>query len=142
VQVAWPATSFEVGGSHGLEQYTWDEKKQQVKVAYTMQRKGKETAEVLVRQRGGVRKENPNGTTWWVQPKIGPLYLPFKLGYMVIGAQEDSYLVASSPSTTGLGAWCYIMTRDKQVTDAFLEPLKKTAVDAGWDPAKAERMVQ
>jgi lipocalin len=70
--------------------------------------------------------------------------LPTWLDYYIIGidAEEYSYMVACSPTTTGMAPWMYIMTREKVVDDEFLEPLKKIAADAGWDADKFERVQQ
>ena len=140
VQIAWP-TPFDRRASNGLEQYWWSEERQRVAVKYTFNTpRGKQ---VVFEQRGGVDAKNPNGTTWWVQPKVGPFFVPFRLPYVILDTDAThSYLVATSPSTTGFGAWCYIMTREKHVSDDFLAPLKKTATDVGWDAEKAERLVQ
>ena len=51
-------------------------------------------------------------------------------------------MVASSPSTDDTVPWMYIMTREQEVTDDMLEPLKATAAKAGWDMATAERVPQ
>ena len=140
VQVAWP-TPFDRDATNGLEQYTWNEEKEQVAVKYTFN--SKSGAPTVVQQIGGVVKTTEDyGTEWWVKPKIGPFYLPFRAPYYVVDADTKgySYLIASSPSTTGMLSWCYIMTRDKHVEDSFLEPLRTKAADAGWDLSKAQRM--
>ena len=139
VQIAWP-TPLDRKASNGLEQYSWSEELQQVAVKYTFNRpNGKQ---VVVEQRGGVNHKNPNGTTWWVQPKIGPFFLPKRLPYIILDTDvKHSYMVATSPSTTGFAPWCYIMTREKHVTDELLAPMKEKAVAVGWDPDKAERLV-
>ena len=79
-----------------------------------------------------------------VRPWLGLFYLPMKLPYIVldIDAENYTYLTASSPSTTGMGSWLYIMTRQKVVSDEFLAPLRKVASDAGWDLSKSERVPQ
>jgi apolipoprotein D and lipocalin family protein len=140
VQVAIP-TPFDRGAHNGLEQYTWNEQKQRVKVKYTFNNKSFTGKLTEVTQVGRVAPKSENGTTWQVAPWLGFMYTPFWLDYIIIDVDEDySYMVCSSPSTGGLAPWMYIMTRQKVVTDESLEPLKATAVKAGWDAAKMERV--
>ena len=115
----------------------------QVGVKFTFQT-GKSPKVTTVYQIGGVDKSNEKGTTWWVRPWLGFFYLPVKLPYYVIDVDTEnySYLTASSPSTTGMASWLYIMTREKVVDEAFLEPLKRRAGEAGWDMSKTERCGQ
>ena len=120
VQVAVP-TPLDSGASNGLEQYSWDAEKERVSVVYDFDTpKGKK---MTVQQIGGVT-DKEFGTTWWVKPKIGFFYLPFKLPYLVIDVDTENYqwLTASSPKTTGIAPWLYIMTRDQVVTDEYLAP--------------------
>ena len=141
VQVAWP-TAFDRGASNGLERYVWDDAKQQVQVRYEyLDSKGTPS---VVTQIGGVANKAVSTTEWWVKPKVGPFYLPFRLPYLVIDVDTEGYrwLTASSRSTSGFGAWCYIMTRDKVVDESFLDKRRAVASAAGWDLATAERMPQ
>ena len=140
VQVAVP-TPLDSGASNGLEQYSWDAEKERVSVVYDFDTpKGKK---MTVQQIGGVT-DKEFGTTWWVKPKIGFFYLPFKLPYLVIDVDTENYqwLTASSPKTTGIAPWLYIMTRDQVVTDEYLAPRIALAEKAGWDMAKSERLPQ
>ena len=75
---------------------------------------------------------------------MGLFYMPFWLDYVVLDVDTAnySYLVASSPETTGLGSWLYIMTREQCVTDQYLEKLRASASKAGWDMSKAVRVPQ
>lgn len=70
--------------------------------------------------------------------------MPIWLDYVVIDIDttDYSYLVASSPETTGFGSWLYIMTRQQCVTDKQLEPLRTSAAKAGWDMSKSIRVPQ
>lgn len=106
--------------------------------------KGAGTKTNTVYQHGWVDKNNPNGTDWLVSPRLGFFYLPFKLGYKVLDIDADQYswMVASSPSSKGMASWLYIMTREKVVSDASLEPMRAAAINAGWDLSKAERVPQ
>ena len=115
----------------------------QVNVKFTFEA-GKSSKPSVVYQIGGVDSSNPNNTMWWVRPWLGLFYLPMKLPYIVldIDAENYTYLTASSPSTTGMGSWLYIMTRQKVVSDEFLAPLRKVASEAGWDLSKSERVPQ
>jgi lipocalin len=143
VQVAIP-TPFDRNATNGLEEYTWDEKKQRVRVKYTFNA-GSFTGKLnTVYQLGRTNPKSDNGTRWQVAPWIGLCYLPSWLDYHIIGidAEDYSHMVACSPTTGGMAPWMYIMTRDKVVTDEFLEPLKKIAGDAGWDMTKSERVLQ
>eukprot|EP00622_Pseudochattonella_farcimen_P007686 FR743730.1.p1 GENE.FR743730.1~~FR743730.1.p1 ORF type:complete len:172 (+),score=23.54 FR743730.1:57-572(+) len=142
VQVAIP-TAFDQNAHNGLEQYTWDEKKQRVKVRYTYNDKSPDGPVKEVLQIGRCNPSDENGTRWQVAPWVGISYLPFWLGYNIIGVDDDyTYLVASSPSTTGSFAWLYIMTREKVVTDEYLAPLIDLSSKAGWDMSKSQRVPQ
>ena len=141
VQVAVP-TPFDKGAHNGLEQYVWNPRKQQVDVKYTFNDgsfSGKQTA---VYQKGRVNPANSSGAQWQVKPWLGLFYLPFWLDYTIIDVDTSSHLVASSPETTGFGAWLYIMTRQKKVSEDFLNPLRASAAKAGWDMSRAQRVPQ
>jgi len=58
-----------------------------------------------------------------VKPWLGFFYMPLWLDYYIldIDTKDYSYLVASSPATSGFGAWMYIMTR--QVSSSSLWPI-------------------
>ena len=58
-----------------------------------------------------------------MKPWLGFFYMPLWLDYYIldIDTKDYSYLVASSPATSGFGAWMYIMTR--QVSSSSLWPL-------------------
>mmetsp|Transcript_114744 Transcript_114744/g.307650 ORF Transcript_114744/g.307650 Transcript_114744/m.307650 type:complete len:174 (+) Transcript_114744:1274-1795(+) len=143
VQVSIP-TPFDRGAANGLEQYEWDEERQRVMVKYTFNSGSFEGKTREVAQVGRVHPESEHGTTWQVAPWLGLFYLPFWLDYIVIDIDDRdySYMVCSSPSTGGLAPWMYIMTRQKVVEDDYLKPMQATAVKAGWDAAKMERMPQ
>ena len=79
-----------------------------------------------------------------MKPWLGFFYMPIWLDYTIIDVDTSnySYLVASSPETSGFGSWLYIMTREKCVTDQYLEPLRASAAKAGWDMSKSMRVPQ
>jgi len=142
VQVAIP-TPFDRGAHNGLEQYSWDEEEQRVKVKYTFSSGSFEAKPTVVYQKGRVAPGSEDGTLWQVKPWLKLCYLPVWLSYVIIDVDEAySHMVCSSPKTSGAGAWMYIMTREPVVDDALLEPLKQAAAAAGWDLSKAERVPQ
>ena len=129
-------TPLDSNAFNGLEQYT-DDGKGGMKVKYTFNSKSFDGPQSTVYQKGGFK--NKEGTLWGVRPKIGPFYLPFSLGYVVLDMADDySWMIASSPSTTGFGSWLYIMTRQRVVDEAYLKPLLDKAGEAGWDLSKVE----
>ena len=97
-----------------------------------------------MRQIGRVNPANGNGTAWQVAPYICCFPLCCWLDYIIIDVDTEGYswMVASSPSTEGTVPWMYIMTREQEIADNMLEPLKATAAKAGWDMANAERVQQ
>mmetsp|Transcript_14031 Transcript_14031/g.20412 ORF Transcript_14031/g.20412 Transcript_14031/m.20412 type:complete len:231 (+) Transcript_14031:89-781(+) len=143
VQVAIP-TPFDKTAHNGLEEYTWNEKKQRVDVKYTFNDGSFTGKQTVVYQKGRVNSKVESGAQWQVKPWIGFFYLPMWLDYYIvdIDTTDYSYLVASSPETTGFGAWMYIMTRQQVVTDEYLEPLRASAANAGWDMTQAVRVPQ
>lgn len=142
VQLAVP-TAFDKHAHNGVELYEWDSAKSRVKVSYTFTDKSFEGKETRVYQRGWVNGANPNNTTWGVSPWLGVFYLPFRLPYMIIDVDEKyTRLTASSPSTTGMGAWLYIMTREPVVGEEELDPGRKAAAAAGWDLNQLVRVPQ
>jgi len=143
VQVAVP-TPFDKTAHNGLEQYTWDEEKKRIKVKYTFNDGSFTGKETVVYQKGRVNPDSKNSARWQVKPWLGLFYMPFWLDYVVLDVDTAnySYLVASSPETTGLGSWLYIMTREQCVTDQYLEKLRESASKAGWDMSKAVRVPQ
>lgn len=93
-------------------------------------------------QIGRVSQSESNNTLWQVKPWLGICYLPMWLDYVIIDTdQSHSYMICSSPSTTGTGSWLYIMSRQAIVSDDFLAKHKQTAADAGWDVSKCERVL-
>ena len=68
----------------------------------------------------------PLTLTKQVKPWLACFYAPFWLDYYVvdIDTKDYSYIVASSPETSGMLAWMYIMTRQKNVSEEFLVPLR------------------
>jgi apolipoprotein D and lipocalin family protein len=129
-------TALDRNAFNGLELYT-DDGKGGMNVKYTYNTKGFDGPQTTVYQKGGFK--NKEGTVWGVRPKIGCFYLPFTLGYVVLDMADDySWMIASSPSTTGAMSWLYIMTRTRVVDDAYLKPLLSKAEAAGWDMSKVE----
>ena len=81
-----------------------------------------------------------DGTLWQVKPWLKLCYLPVWLSYVIIDVDEAySHMVCSSPATTGVGAWMYIMTRKQMVGEEDLKPLSEAAARAGWDTSKCVR---
>lgn len=66
VQVAVP-TPFDTTAHNGLEQYTWDEEKQRIKVKYTFNDGSFTGKETIVYQKGRVNPESKNGARWQVR---------------------------------------------------------------------------
>lgn len=113
-------------------------------MTYTHQSGSFEAKPSSVQQIGRVNPANRNGTAWQVAPYICCCPLCCWLDYIIIDVDSEHYswMVASSPSTDDTVPWMYIMTREQEVTDDMLEPLKATAAKAGWDMATAERVPQ
>jgi len=70
--------------------------------------------------------------------------MPLWLDYYIldIDTKDYSYLVASSPATSGFGAWMYIMTRQKTVSEEYLKPKMEVAAKNGWDMSQSIRVPQ
>jgi len=143
VQVAIP-TPFDSAAHNGLEQYEWDDKEKRIKVKYTFNDGSFTGKQTVVYQKGRINPSSANGSKWQVKPWLACFYAPFWLDYYVvdIDTKDYSYIVASSPETSGMLAWMYIMTRQKNVSEEFLVPLRAAAAEAGWDMSKAQRVPQ
>jgi len=103
VQVAIP-TPFDRGAHNGLEQYSWDEEEQRVKVKYTFSSGSFEAKPTIVYQKGRVAPGSEDGTLWQVKPWLKLCYLPVWLSYVIIDVDEAySHMVCSSPKTSGAG---------------------------------------
>mmetsp|Transcript_3037 Transcript_3037/g.7559 ORF Transcript_3037/g.7559 Transcript_3037/m.7559 type:complete len:164 (+) Transcript_3037:26-517(+) len=142
VQAAIP-TPFDRHAHNGVEEYTWDPASERVAVTYTYRSKAFDGKETTIYQTGRISPKSTNRTVWQVAPWLGLFYLPVWLDYVILDVPHDySHLVCSSPKTTGRGAWMYIMTREKLVSDEALAPLKAIAEKAGWDMSACVRVPQ
>jgi len=115
-----------------------------VSVKYTHQSGSFEAKPSIVRQIGRVNPASETGTSWQVAPIICCCPLCCWLDYIIVDVDTERYswMVASSPSTEDMVPWMYIMTREQEVTEESLAPLRQKAKEAGWDMSKAERVQQ
>lgn len=133
------APFLENGAHNGLENYEWDEAKQQVKVTYTFNEKSFDGKVNKSGQKGRVAPGSKFGTHWNTKPVIGCFTFPVWLDYYIVDVPDDySYLTACAPGAW----WCYIMTREKVVDDATLEPRIALLEKMGVDRKKLVRVPQ
>ena len=106
VQVAIP-TPFDKQAHNGLEHYEWDEKAKRVRVTYTFNDGSFTGKETVVHQVGRVNPKSENGTKWQVAPIICCCAIPMWLDYIIIDidSTDYTYMVCSSPTTSGMAPW-------------------------------------
>merc|ERR1712038_138282 len=145
VQWGIPAVpALERGGCNGLEEYTYDEQTGKVQVRYTFNQKAPDGPINESFQVGRVKPGDAYGTTWQTKVRFGSCIVPYTLPYYILECAEDySYLTATGPVFTAPGgSWLYVMTREKVVDDASLEPRFAALRQMGVDLELGARMTQ
>ena len=140
VQLAVP-TALDRDAHNGVEKYTWDAEHSRCQVEYTFNKGAFDGKSKTLYQRCWFNSKT--GTTWAVSPYLGFFYLPVKVPYLIADLDEGyTRMLASSPATTGMGAWCYFMTREAVADEATLEWGRAAAAAAGWDASQLTRHPQ
>jgi lipocalin len=101
-------TYFDVDSTDNVENYTWDEKNQIIRVRFMQLPKGSNHATFMQQK---ARISNNINTRWAISPKIGGFFLPLGLPYLIlycsdnydlciIGVEERNYLWIMGRETT------------------------------------------
>jgi len=141
--VAAIPTMFDRGVVNEVEEYSWNEAKQRIEVHFTMQA-GFDAPVKAIAQRativnGAPTPDAPTGinTRWALSPRLGGVWLPFGLAYLVVDCAPDySTTIIGVPDRSVL----YVMARTPQLDDATLEPLLDTCRRSGFDMSQVVRV--
>jgi apolipoprotein D and lipocalin family protein len=99
-------TPFEVGATHCIENYTWDETRKCIQVNFTY-RAPRATAESVLQMRAYI-KNAPVNSQWSLSPQLLGVYVPLGLTYLIAHlADGGSYVIVSVPDRSYL----WIMAR-------------------------------
>ena len=138
VQYQKPALAIlESGGRNGIEKYVWDEANGgRFSVEYSFNRKGAGRDKITtVRQRGWPKE---GGAEWEVAPVVGGFCAPVRLPFVILDVDAASHMIC----TGGLDAWMYVMTRERQPSEALLDSLRAKVEANGFDMGLVEVMEQ
>jgi len=126
-------TPFDRGARGSVEEYAWNEAEQRVDVCFIMTRRNSASRTTLL-QRAYLRNP-PTNSRWSLSPRLGGLYLPLALPYLVVDVDADY-------STTIIGvpdrSIMYVMARAPAVSEDMLRGLLDKVCRLGHDMAKVE----
>lgn len=148
-------TPFEVGTTDCVETYEWQPEHQRIKVVFKYLNPGS-TVENVMYQRATVSNA-PVNTEWAISPKLGGVYIPLGLTYLVADLDEDGQCVLVGVPDR---AYLWIMTRarpppvqgapgapkegvtymDQAEADRVFERAVRRAEELGYDRAKVLRV--
>jgi apolipoprotein D and lipocalin family protein len=124
-------TSFEIGASNCIENYSWNEGRKAVDIHFEFVPAGSKSG-TYSDMRGSIVNEGVN-TQWSLSPKLLSIYWPLGITYLVLYTAEDySYTIVGVPDRKYL----WIMTRLKpaievpQDISASVSPAAATAASA------------
>lgn len=122
-------TFIEKDATHGIEEYTWNEKENRIDVMFTQIKNGEKKA---YPQKAFV--ENKAGNKWKIQ-----FFWPFKFDYLVIDLAKDySWTVIGVPDRDHV----WIMSREKTLDEKTYSEIVNRLKDQGFDISKLEKVKQ
>lgn len=131
--VASLPTSFEIGATDCVEEYSYNAAHNRVQVRFTM-RTPKSRRPTVLEQRANI--VNPQCTRWAICPKFG-FYIPLNITYLVLHCADDY-------STTIIGvpdrSYVWIMARMPEIDPALYDELIGTAESFGYDPGQINKV--
>lgn len=122
-------TFIEKDATHGIEEYTWNEKENRIDVMFTQIKAGEKKE---YPQKAWV--ENKSGSKWKIQ-----FFWPFKFDYLVIDLAKDySWTVIGVPDRDHV----WIMSREKTLDEKTYSEIVNRLKDQGFDISKLEKVKQ
>ena len=116
-------TYFEKGAHNSLEEYSWDEKKQEIQIKFSYNSGSFDAKRSTIGQKGWLH--NDAKTEWRISP-----FWPVKLPYIILEADESKYCVIGYPSREYL----WIMSREKTLDETlYNEILGRLKTDHAYD---------
>jgi lipocalin len=126
-------TIFEKGGVNPTEVYTWNDKKNNIDVNFYLN-KDAHTDKVTVFEQRATVNDIAVGTRWALCPKIGPVYAPINLAYLILH-NENKATIIGVPNRD----YVWIMARDPKMEEKQLDELIDKCGHLGYDRAKIMR---
>lgn len=122
-------TFIEKGATHGIEEYTWNEKENRIDVMFTQIKDGEKKK---YPQKAFV--DNKAGNKWKIQ-----FMWPFKFDYLVVDLAKDySWTVIGVPDRDHV----WIMSREKTLDEKTYSEIVNRLKDQGFDISKIENVKQ
>lgn len=122
-------TFIEKGATHGIEDYTWNEKENRIDVMFTQMKDGEKKE---YPQKAWV--DNKAGSKWKIQ-----FFWPLKFDYLVVDLAKDySWTVIGVPDRDHV----WIMSRDKTLDEKTYSEIVNRLKDQGFDISKIEKVKQ
>jgi len=141
--VAAIPTMFDRGVVNEIEEYTWNEQKQRIDVHFTMQSTFDAPVKAIAQRativNGAPTADAPNGinTRWSLSPRLGGVWLPLGLAYLVVDCAADySTTIIGVPDRSVL----YVMARTPVIDEAVMRPLLDTCQRSGFDMSQVVRV--
>ncbi len=122
-------TFIEKGATHGIEEYTWNEKENRIDVMFTQMKDGEKKE---YPQKAWV--DNKAGSKWKIQ-----FFWPLKFDYLIVDLAKDySWTVVGVPDRDHV----WIMSREKTLDEKTYSEIVNRLNDQKFDISKIEKVKQ
>lgn len=122
-------TFIEKGATHGIEEYTWNEKENRIDVMFTQMKDGEKKE---YPQKAFV--DSKSGNKWKIQ-----FFWPLKFDYLIVDLAKDySWTAIGVPDRDHV----WIMAREKTLDEKTYSEIVNRLKDQGFDISKIEKVKQ
>lgn len=122
-------TFIEKGATHGIEEYTWNEKENRIDVMFTQMKDGEKKE---YPQKAWV--DNKAGSKWKIQ-----FFWPLKFDYLIVDLAKDySWTVVGVPDRDHV----WIMSREKTLDEKTYSEIVNRLKNQKFDISKIEKVKQ
>lgn len=122
-------TFIEKNATHGIENYSWNEKEQRIDVLFTQIKDGEKKEYT---QKAWIH--DPSGNEWKIQ-----FFWPLKFSYLVLDlAQDYSWTVVGVPNRD----YVWIMSREKTMDEKTYSEIVSRLKDQHYDVSQIQKVKQ
>lgn len=131
--IAGRLTIFEKGAHNAIEEYRWNEEKQQIDISFTYNKNSFEGKKKSIPQKGWVYNHKTNAH-WKIRP-----FWPLKLDYLIIDLAHDySWTVVGVPNQK----YVWIMSKQWQMSEKTLYHIISRLEAMGYNSENIKKVPQ